>query len=88
MKIQIMKRITLSNLLTDALPQVNTRVKARKQATVNWVSGPERPRAVCCSVEAPCPLAEDLRKGHLPARSVHVVWPGFLWVEHPVITVR
>lgn len=30
MKIQIMKRITVSNLLTDALPQVNTRVKARE----------------------------------------------------------
>lgn len=30
MKIQIMKRITVSNLLIDALLQVNTQAKARK----------------------------------------------------------
>ena len=30
MKIQIMKRITVSNLLIDTLPQVNTQAKARE----------------------------------------------------------
>ena len=79
MKIQIMKRITVSNLLIDTLPQVNTQAKARE-------SGPQwpgclgqTPRDVSRLVEASCSLAEGLGKGHLPSRFVDIVWPGFLW---------
>lgn len=67
MKIKILKRINVSNLLIGPLPLLSTQPTAGKPATVNWASGPEALRGVYYLMEESCALDEDFRNDKLPS---------------------
>lgn len=66
MKIKMMKRINVSNLLIGSVPQVHSQ-QPGKRGAVNWALGPEALSGIYYLMEDSCALDEDFRDDKLPS---------------------